>query len=37
MFLGIPTSLPFDAIEISYTQSAGTRSREIQVFAFCQL
>lgn len=36
-FYGIPTNLPFDAIEMSYTQSAGTQYREIRVFEFCVL
>jgi hypothetical protein len=36
-FYGIPTNLPFDAIEMSYTQSAGTQYREIRLFEFCVL
>jgi hypothetical protein len=36
-FYGIPTNLPFDSIEMSYTQAAGTQYREIQLFEFCVL
>lgn len=36
LFVGIPTSRQYDAIEMSYTQ-AGTQYREIQVIEFCRL
>ena len=35
LFIGIPASAPFDAIEIVYTQSGGTQSRQIQAYEFC--
>lgn len=35
LFVGIPTSGAFDAIEIAYSQSAGTQYREILAYEFC--
>jgi len=34
LFIGIPASGAFDAIEMAYSQN-GTQYREIQVFEFC--
>ncbi|MGH6960977.1 MAG: hypothetical protein ACREE7_10870 [Dongiaceae bacterium] len=35
LYIGVPTSAPFDAIEIGYTQSGGTQSRQIRAYEFC--
>lgn len=35
IFIGIPASGSFDAIEIAYNQSGGTQSRQILAYEFC--